>query len=137
MQRFNKLEEGFAYTPIPEIYETLDKLKGILPISIFTNNSKVGTAKILKEIDVNEEWFTHIITGDEVSERKPNLHGFKLAVERSGIPAEQNLYIGDRVGADIKPAKEVGMQAGLVYSQSDEADFSFDKFEQILSLISD
>jgi HAD superfamily hydrolase (TIGR01549 family) len=136
MKRFNKLEEGFAYSPIPDIYETLGKLKDIVPISIFTNNSLRGTLKILDEINVEKAWFTHIVTGDEVHERKPDLQGYRLSVERSGIPAGENLYVGDRVKADVLPAKSVGMQTCLVYSKSAEADYCFDNFRQILSLFS-
>ncbi|HTE22057.1 MAG TPA: HAD family hydrolase [Candidatus Limnocylindria bacterium] len=136
MNRFNRLEENFVYQPTPEIYQTLKKIKDILPISIFTNNSLVGTSKILDEINVDRDWFTFIITGDEVHERKPDLHGYRLAVEKSKLSAEQNMYIGDRVNADIRPAKTVGMQTGLVYSQSDEADYCFDTFDKILTLFS-
>lgn len=134
MKRFNRLEENFAYTPTPEIFQTLEKLKGIVPISIFTNNSQAGTSKILREINVDETWFTFILTGDEVPERKPDLHGYKLAVEKSKLPANQNLYVGDRVNADIRPANETGMQTCLVYSKSDEANFCFDRFDKLLGL---
>jgi FMN phosphatase YigB (HAD superfamily) len=134
MKRFNQLEENFMYESLPEICHTLEKLKDIVPISIFTNNSLAGTSKILAEINVNRNWFTHLVTGDEVSERKPSLYGYKLAVEKSKLPAEENMYVGDRVNADIRPAKAVGMQTCLVYSQSDEADYCFDRFDKILSL---
>lgn len=87
-----------------------------------------------RPINVNEDWFTYVITGDEVSERKPDLHGFRLAAEKSNLPAHQILYVGDRVDADIRPAKEVGMQTCLVYSHSDVADYSFERFEEILSI---
>jgi putative hydrolase of the HAD superfamily len=136
MSRFNTLDKNDYYRPIPEIFETLEKLKEIVPISLFTNDSAVGTAKTLKVINVNVKWFTYLITGDEVPERKPDLHGFQLAVEKSKLPAEQILYVGDRVNADVRPAKSVGMQTCLVYSHSDEADYSCDKFEQILTLFS-
>lgn len=135
MERFNQLEEDFVYDALPEIYETLEKLKNIVPISIFTNNSKKGLSKILKEINVKEEWFTYIITGDEVLERKPDLHGYRLAVEKSGLPADQILYVGDRVGADIIPAKSVGMKTCLIYSKSDEADFCVNTLKELLSII--
>lgn len=134
MKRFNTLDKNDYYRPISDIYETLDKLKEIVPISLFTNDSSNGTEKTLKVINVKKGWFTHIITGDEVPERKPDLHGFRLAVEKSKLSANDILYVGDRVNADIKPAKQVGMQAGLIYSQSPEADYCFSSMTEILDL---
>jgi HAD superfamily hydrolase (TIGR01549 family) len=130
----NALDEQHTYTAMPEIYQTFERLKDIVPISLFTNNTPSGVAKTLRGINVQEAWFTHIITGDDVPERKPNLHGFRLMIEKSRLPADQLLYVGDRVKADILPAKAVGMQTCLVYAYSDEADYSFEKFEQILTL---
>ena len=134
IHRFNKLEDGFVYQAFPEIYGTLEKIKDIVPISIFTNNSRTGVSKVLREIQAPEQWFTHIITGDDVLERKPDLHGYKLAVEKSQLPASQLLYVGDRVGADIIPAKKVGMQTCLMYDKAPEADYCFEKFQDLLTL---
>jgi HAD superfamily hydrolase (TIGR01549 family) len=134
MNRFNILEERFPYEAKPDVYETIGKLKDLVPISIFTNNSLKGTEKIIEEIKLKREWFTDIISGDDVAERKPALHGYQLAVEKSNLPATQLLYVGDRVNTDIKPAKTVGMQTCLVYSKSDEADYSFGKLSELLNL---
>lgn len=49
-------------------------------------------------------------------------------------PAGEILYVGDHVGKDIRPAKAVGLQTGLMWSQSNEADYSFDRFEDVLAL---
>lgn len=136
MSHFNTLDKSVYYRPIPKIFGTLKRLKEIIPISLFTNDSRSGTEKTLRVINVEEAWFAHIITGDEVPERKPNLHGFRFMVEKSNLPASQLLYVGDRVTADIVPAKTVGMQTCLVYNESTKADYCFDKFERILTLFS-
>ncbi|HUD11391.1 MAG TPA: HAD family hydrolase [Candidatus Saccharimonadia bacterium] len=135
MTRFNTLDKNDYYKPIHEVYGTLEKLRDIVPISLFTNDSAVGTARTLKVINVNEKWFTHILSGDDVPERKPNLAGFRLMVEKSQIPAGEMLYVGDRVDADVKPARDVGMQTCLVYSESEEADYSLHNFEDLLKLV--
>ena len=56
-------------------------------------------------------------------------------VELSGVPADEVLYIGDDVDKDVIPAKKVGMQAGIVWKQSNEADYSFADFQDILTLL--
>ena len=67
-------------------------------------------------------------------ERKPALDGFHAMVERSRLSAGQLLYVGDRIDADIKPAKQVGIQTCLVWSESPEADYSFKHFEDLLTI---
>ncbi len=136
MTRFNTLDKNDYYKPILAIYETLKKLKDRLPISLFTNDSAVGVPKTLQVINVQPAWFTYVINGDEVKERKPHLEGFRLMVEKSKLPADELLYVGDRVDADVKPAKEVGMQTCLVYSESKVADYSLLRFEDLLKLVS-
>ena len=41
---------------------------------------------------------------------------------------------GDRIDVDIKPAKLAGMRTCLLWKKSDEADYSFDNFEDILGI---
>ena len=43
-------------------------------------------------------------------------------------------HVGDRLKADVRPAKAVGMQTCLMYSKSDEADYCFEEFDKLLSL---
>ena len=134
MQYFDQIDQTRYYEPIPDIYETLDKLRQIVPISLFTNARLANVQKTLSVVNVNAEWFTHILSGDDIQNRKPALDGFRVMIEKSGVPAEQILYVGDRVDVDIKPADAVGMLSCLVYGQSDEADYSFDTFGQLLTI---
>lgn len=134
MQYYDQIDQTRYYEPIPDIYHTIDKLKDIVPVSLFTNARLANAQKTLSVVNVNADWFTHILAGDDVAKRKPALDGFHLMIEKSGIPANQILYVGDRVDVDIKPAKAVGMLSCLVYGSSDQADFSFDKFSDLLTL---
>ena len=133
-KRFNTLDKTKYYKPVKTIYTTLEKLKEKVPISIFTNMKPDEVERTLKIIKVDKTLFKFIITGDDIKERKPALDGFYEMIERSGLPPKEILYIGDRVKIDILPAKEVGMKTCLVWSKSDEADYSFEKFEDILSI---
>ena len=73
--------------------------------------------------------------GDDIPVRKPALDGFYKMVETSNLPPEQNLYVGDRVEVDIKPAKRIGMKTCLIYSQSDEADYSVNTFQELAQVL--
>jgi HAD superfamily hydrolase (TIGR01549 family) len=134
MQYFDQIDQTRYYEPVPDIYETLDKLRKIVPISLFTNVKLANAQKTLSVVKIEANWFTHIISGDDIKNRKPALDGFHLMIEKSGIRAEQILYVGDRVEVDIKPAKAVGILSGLLYEQSNEADFCFPTFSDILLL---
>lgn len=134
MQYFDQIDQTRYYEPIPDIYETLDRLRQIVPISLFTNARLANAQKTLSVVNVGADWFTHILSGDDVQNRKPALDGFHLMIEKSGIPAGQILYVGDRVDVDIKPAKAVGMLSCLVYSKSSDADFSYVTFSDLLKL---
>ncbi len=133
-QHFAQLDETKYYKPDERVFGTLDKLKELIPISVFTNAKAQRLLKTFEVINVRPEWFTHILTGDDVAERKPELDGFHKIIELSGLQSDQILYVGDRVQADIIPAKTVGMQTALVWSNDKEADYSFKDFRDLLSL---
>ena len=135
MHHYATIDQNDFYEPIPDVYETLEKLRTIVPISLFTNDRLGNAEKTLSVVGVDIKWFTHVISGDDIASRKPALDGFHLMIERSGLPADQILYAGDRVGVDIEPAKLVGMKTCLVYGESEVADFSFKKLSGLLTLI--
>ncbi len=133
-KRFNTIDKTKYYKSVKTIYTTLKKLKDKVPISIFTNLKPDEVESTLKIINVDKSWFKFIISGDDIKERKPALDGFYLMIKKSGLPPKEILYVGDRVNVDVLPAKQVGMKTCLVWDKSDEADYSFEKFEDILSL---
>ncbi len=134
-QHFAAMDEERYYEPDQSVCGTLIKLKDILPISVFTNAKPEHLRNTLRVIQVDTAWFTHILTGDDIAKRKPSLEGFHKIVELTGLPPGQILYVGDRVSADIAPAKKVGMTAALVWSSSPEADYSFENFADILRAV--
>jgi HAD superfamily hydrolase (TIGR01549 family) len=134
MQTLDKLDFAALLKPNPEIPQTLAVIKDIVPISLFTNYVKHRIDMLLNHLQIPAEYFTYIITGDDITERKPALEGFYAMIEHSGLPPSQLLYVGDRIAVDIKPAKQVGMKTCLVYTESDEADYCVNNFSELLSL---
>src|SRR5207248_2090284 len=45
---------------------------------------------------------------------KPSAGFFQRAIEESGVPAAQVLYVGDRLDNDVRPSLHAGMQAILL-----------------------
>lgn len=132
--KFNTLDETKFFKPNQEIIDTLKQLKETVPISIFTNVKPERNLQTLKAVGIDPQWFTHMLTGDDIQERKPALEGFHLMVQHSNLPAENLLYVGDRVDVDIKPAKAVGMQTCLLYSEAAEADYCLKRFRELMDI---
>ena len=115
----------------PESPKVFQALKKVLPISIFSN---VRVRGLLPVLGIDPMWFTHILGPDEIKNPKPALEGFYRMVELSGVPSENILYIGDSMEKELMPAKSVGVQTGLMWSESPEVDYSFKNFDDILQV---
>lgn len=113
----------------PQIFQELRKL---VPISLWSN---IHAKMLLPALGVDPAWFTHILGPDEVKNPKPALDGFHLLLERSGIPSEEVLFVGDSLVKEIRPAKSLGIQTGLIWSESPEADYCFKNFKEVLALV--
>ena len=111
--------------------EVLERLSEKVPISLFSN---IDVGKILPAVGINPRLFTHIISSSMLKEPKPALEGFHKMVELSGVSAKEILYLGDHVGKDVRPANKVGVKTGLMWGKSHEADYSFEKFEDLLKI---
>ncbi len=120
---------------LESIPQTLQKLRERVPISLFTNLLRSELDSTLARIGLEKSWFTFALMGDDVKERKPALDGFYEMIRKSQLPAEEILYVGDRVNVDLLPAKSLGIQSCLVWGKSDEADYSMESFEELLNLL--
>ncbi len=131
-EKVNSIDPSKFYKLADEsIPAILDKLRKIVPISIFSN---IQLGNVLPGLGVHFEWFTHILSSGMVKEPKPALDGFYKIVELSKLPENEILYIGDDVGKDILPAKKVGIKTGLLWKKSEDADYCFEKFEDIFTI---
>lgn len=121
--------------PNPVINTALSEIAAARPISIFSNFRVERMQKILRALDIDSAMFTHIIGGSGVPARKPDLSGFTKIVELSGVDASKTMYVGDRVKADILPAKALGMVTCLVWDRSPEADYSSPDWSDLPQII--
>jgi len=120
-----------------EVVQTLKELSRKVPISLFTNFKRPQIDELFRYLSIPQEYFTFILSGDDVAARKPSPDGFHLMIQKSKLPANQLLYVGDREFVDIIPAHAVGMQTCLVYGKGvkTSADYSFDIFKKLLTLV--
>jgi len=69
-----------------------------------------------------DEYFDDFVFSTDVGIRKPNPRIFKLAMFNIGAKAEESIYVGNNLQADIKGALGVGMTAVLKRSDFYEHD---------------
>ena len=117
----------------PNIPAVIQHLKAMVPVSIFSNN-KLDV--ILPALGIDTHCFTYRLGPDDVKNPKPALDGFKKMVELSQVQPKEILYVGDDVHKDLLPAKQVGISTGLLWEQSDEANYCFKDFQAISDLFS-
>jgi HAD superfamily hydrolase (TIGR01549 family) len=132
---FDELDIAKLLQPDPVVAQTIETIRKQLPVSVFSNFKKGQILAFLKHLEIPTAYFTYILGGDAVTLRKPDLEGFNKMVELSKVAVDQILYIGDRVDADIKPAKQVGMKTCLIYSESSEADYCVKSFGEVESVV--
>jgi HAD superfamily hydrolase (TIGR01509 family) len=116
----------------PTIPEVLSRLRERVPISMWSN---IRAEKILPALGIDPAWFTFFLSPDEVKNPKPALDGFKLLMEKSNLPAENILFVGDSVEKEMIPAKSLGIQTCLMWKTAPEPDFCFKSFNELLELI--
>jgi FMN phosphatase YigB (HAD superfamily) len=135
MQYYDRIDQSVYFKPVPKIKNTLKKLKELVPVSLFSDVPALSTLQTLEVIGIQKDWFTNILSLDEVLEERPALGGFKTIIEISKLRPDQILYIGDSINVDIKPPKQLGIVTGLMWAESSAADYSFKQFPDVLSLI--
>ncbi|MBP0043903.1 MAG: HAD family hydrolase [Roseofilum sp. SBFL] len=101
--------------PDESIKQTFYKLtQRFPPHSLFSGKKRNDTKEMLRYIGIDINIFAHIITNDELHYPKPNSEGFNKILQLSNISAQEILYIGDRIKADLMPAKKAGMRTALM-----------------------
>jgi HAD superfamily hydrolase (TIGR01549 family) len=109
----------------------LSRLAKIVPVSIFSN---VDTESVMQRLGIDTSIFTNIFSSSSLRYPKPHPEGYLKIIELSHLPADQILYIGDLEAKDILPAKSVGLKTGIIWNKSDQADYNFNNFREILDL---
>ena len=123
----------------PAVADTLGALhaKG-LPLALVTNKPTPFVAPILASLDI-AKYFTVVIGGDDVKNKKPHPEPLLLVAEKLGRAPADLLFVGDSRN-DIQAAKAAGCSSiGLTYGYNygepislSEPDYIFDQFNELL-----
>jgi HAD superfamily hydrolase (TIGR01549 family) len=94
-------------------------------LGIISNLKKLHVVKVLEALGLKADLFAYYVTLDVVQKIKPDAEPFLKAIELSGCPADECIYIGDSPTKDMRPAKEAGMRTVLVTTNHTDADTQY------------
>jgi len=123
----------------PDVADTLAALnaKG-LPLALVTNKPTLFVAPLLEALGISK-YFSVVIGGDDVQNKKPHPEPLLLVASRLGIAPQALLFVGDSRN-DIQAAAaagccSVGLTYGYNYGEAialSNPDYIFDRFNELL-----
>ncbi len=108
----NAFCKGFMeYVSIDEhAVEVLRKLQRKYKLGIVSNFAIPECVGKLLETHGLDRFFDVVVVSAAVNKRKPSPEIFQKALEKLNVDATETVFVGDTVDADIKGAKDMGMQ---------------------------
>jgi len=131
-----KIEPLTYLTRDPSTILTLHTLKKRgFRLGLVTNNGRKMVEKILSAIGLEASLFDVIITSDD-SEPKPSSQPFLFALHKLKCTPDKTVYVGDRMQAELLPAKKLGIRIVLLaregIPQSDQVDAVIARLPEVL-----
>ena len=126
--------------PRHNVIKVLSSLRGKYRLGIVTNapRQKAWQRLILAGLD---GFFYPVVTYTDTYSHKPNKEPFERALRLLKLRPDEVLYVGDNPSRDIIGAKKTGMFTCLARyhtktsEEEDVADYSIDKFEDLLKVV--
>lgn len=93
-----------------QLFKTLSSFRHF----ILANGVRARLEETLVLLGVPKETFEEIVTSEISGENKPSPAGFLYILNKTKLPPQQHLMIGDREQIDLEPAQKLGMQTCLI-----------------------
>ena len=108
--------EACTYKPWVPFEDTafIDGLKG--RVGILSNWDSTLSSRLTQHFT---RAFDIMLVSRDIGFQKPDPHLFRMAVERTGLRAEDILFVGDSIRLDYMPADAVGMRSILIDREDD------------------
>jgi FMN phosphatase YigB (HAD superfamily) len=95
----------------PDARPCLSALRGQGLLVGLAGNQTARAETILRELDLPVDL---IGTSDGWGVEKPSVSFFQRVIQEAGCPADQILYVGDRLDNDVRPAQQAGIPTALI-----------------------
>lgn len=104
-------EQFMTYVSIdPNAERVLRELHGRFKLGIVSNFAIPECVTKLLERHGLAGFFDAVVVSGAVNKRKPSVEIFKHALETLGVKAEETIFVGDTVDADVQGPKAAGMR---------------------------
>lgn len=100
----------FEHWVKPPIFEESKKFFEISPLPIYIV-SNIDANDVLRAIEFHQLSPSGIFTSEDAKAYKPRKELFELALNTTGLHADEVLHIGDSLSSDVKGASSVGIKA--------------------------
>jgi putative hydrolase of the HAD superfamily len=108
-------EEFMKYVRIDDHTKSaLNKLHGKYKLGIVSNFAIPECVDKLLTKHGLEAFFDVVVVSGAVNKRKPSPEIFEKALEKLGVSAEETVFVGDTVDADVMGAKAAGMKSVFI-----------------------
>lgn len=134
IENFHKFSVAFANvnTALEQLHQQLYVL------GLISNGRTPFQERNFRALNL-QHLFSTVIVSEAVNLRKPDIKIFHLACQQLDIPAEQCIFMGDDLRADIQGARNAGMKTIHFQSQStilnEDADQVIQDFSQLSAAI--
>ena len=108
---------------MPGAEQTLDALKARGQYLSIVSNSDENMLLRLLELGDMRRWMDDWTSSEAAQSCKPDRRFFEIALQKSGLAAEQVLFVGDSLEQDIAGAQAVGMKTALIRESDQPAPF--------------
>lgn len=89
-EELNELERNMRYIIKPGVQKVLEGLRERnIPAVMVTSSNDLKMSRLWSQIPELKEFFTGIITADDITRSKPDPQGYLLGAKRAGVPAER------------------------------------------------
>jgi HAD superfamily hydrolase (TIGR01509 family) len=95
-------------------HEALGSLKDMGLYLAAVSNADENHLQPLVERGQFQRWLTHWTSSEAAGACKPNREFFEIALRKSGLPADQIMFVGDSLEQDIAGAHAMGMTTVLI-----------------------
>lgn len=104
-----RLQQNGVIVFYPKVRDVLISLRSDeYTLGIITSKPRFLSEQLLGQLEAME-YFSVIVGGEDVTNKKPHPEPLYLALKNLGIPAEQSIYVGDSIH-DAQSAKNAGMR---------------------------
>jgi HAD superfamily hydrolase (TIGR01549 family) len=106
-------KHGYFDSLFPDTIPILERLQARgVPMGVVSN---YGAHLIYTLYKLNiYDYFQFVLVSSLLGVAKPYAGIFEIAIEKTGVPAERILYVGDNVADDIEATRKVGIDAVLI-----------------------